>query len=148
MSGVADTAPRTGPPAAAALELGRELGPDDLVVVLIPDSGRGYLSRIFDPDWMAGYGFVRGEDHSVADVLETRGASVPPLVYVHPDDTGERAVNVMGVDSVGAAVDRIERSGGTITVPRMAIPGVGWVAYALDTEGNAFGVFRDDPQAA
>jgi cystathionine beta-synthase len=84
-----------GTAVAAALEVGRELGPDDLVVVLIPDSGRGYLSRIFDPDWMAGYGFVRGEDHSVADVLETRGASVPPLVYVYPDDTGGRAVNVM-----------------------------------------------------
>lgn len=63
-------------------------------------------------------------------------------------DPGERAVNVMGVESVDAAVDRIERAGGTITVPRTAIPGVGWVAYALDTEGNPFGVFRDDPRAA
>jgi hypothetical protein len=63
-------------------------------------------------------------------------------------DPGERAVNVMGVESVTEAVRRIERAGGTITIPRMAIPGVGWVAYALDTEGNPFGVFRDDPQAA
>jgi cystathionine beta-synthase len=84
-----------GTAVAAALEVGRELGPDDLVVVLIPDSGRGYLSRVFDPDWMAGYGFVRGEEHTVADVLETRGASIPPLVYVHPEDSGQRAVNVM-----------------------------------------------------
>ena len=63
-------------------------------------------------------------------------------------DPGERSVNVMGVESVGAAVDRIQGAGGTITVPRTAIPGVGWVAYALDTEGNPFGVFRDDPRAA
>jgi cystathionine beta-synthase len=84
-----------GTAVAAALEVGRELGPEHLVVVLIPDSGRGYLSRVFDEDWMAGYGFVRGGDHTVADVLESRGGAVPPLVYVHPDDTGQRAVNVM-----------------------------------------------------
>jgi cystathionine beta-synthase len=84
-----------GTAVAAALEVGRELGPGDLVVVLIPDSGRGYLSRVFDEDWMAGYGFVRGEGHTVADVLESRGGAIPPLVYVHPEDTGQRAVNMM-----------------------------------------------------
>ncbi len=84
-----------GTAVAAALEVGRDLGADDLVVVLIPDSGRGYLSRVFDEDWMAGYGFVRGGEHTVADVLESRGGAIPPLVYVNPDDTGQRAVNVM-----------------------------------------------------
>jgi cystathionine beta-synthase len=84
-----------GTAVAAALEVGRELGPDDLVVVLIPDSGRGYLSRVFDQDWMAGYGFLREGLHTVADVLESRGDAIPPLVYVHPEDTGQRAVNVM-----------------------------------------------------
>src|SRR3954468_7470391 len=48
-----------GTSVAAAIEVGRNLGPDDLVVVLIPDSGRGYLSRVFDDDWMAGYGFIQ-----------------------------------------------------------------------------------------
>lgn len=56
-------------------------------------------------------------------------------------------VNVMGVESVSDAARRIEEAGGRITLPKMPIPGVGWVAYALDTEGNAFGVFRSDPQA-
>jgi cystathionine beta-synthase len=84
-----------GTAVAAALEVGRDLGPDDLVVVLIPDSGRGYLSRVFDEDWMYGYGFERGEGHTVADVLESRGEAIPPLVYVHPHDTGQRAVNMM-----------------------------------------------------
>jgi cystathionine beta-synthase len=84
-----------GTAVAAALEVGRDLGPDDLVVVLIPDSGRGYLSRVFDQDWMAGYGFLRAGEHTVADVLESRGEAIPPLVYVNPEDTGERAVNVM-----------------------------------------------------
>src|SRR4030095_7639024 len=58
--------------AAAPLKVGRELGPAGLVIVLIPDSGRGYLSRVFDDDWMAGYGFLRGGEHTVADILESR----------------------------------------------------------------------------
>ena len=84
-----------GTAVAAALEVGRDLGPDDLVVVLVPDSGRGYLSRVFDEDWMANFGFVRGSEHTVADVLESRGDAIPPLVYARPTDTGQRAVNVM-----------------------------------------------------
>jgi len=84
-----------GTAVAAALEVGRDLGPDDLVVVLIPDSGRGYLSRVFDDEWMAGYGFLRGGEHTVADILEARGRDIPPLVYVRPEETVQRAVNVM-----------------------------------------------------
>jgi cystathionine beta-synthase len=84
-----------GTAVAAALEVGRELGPDGLVIVLIPDSGRGYLSRVFDDEWMAGYGFLRGGEHTVADILEARGREIPPLVYVRPEETVQRAVNVM-----------------------------------------------------
>ena len=84
-----------GTAVAAAVELGRGLGPDDLVVVLIPDSGRGYLSRVFDDEWMAGFGFLRTADRCVSDVIDSRGGEVPPLVYVHPDETVRRAVNVM-----------------------------------------------------
>jgi hypothetical protein len=40
-----------------------------------------------------------------------------------------------GIDG-GIAARRIEKAGGTITIPRMPIPGVGWVAYAVDTEGK------------
>ena len=42
----------------AALEVARKAGPDDVVVVLLPDNGRGYLSKIFNDDWMARYGFM------------------------------------------------------------------------------------------
>jgi cystathionine beta-synthase len=84
-----------GTAVAAALEVGRELGPDALVVVLIPDSGRGYLSKVFDDQWMAGYGFVRSPGRTVADIIDARGGDVPPLVYVHPDETVRRAVELM-----------------------------------------------------
>jgi cystathionine beta-synthase len=84
-----------GTAVAAALEVAGDARPDDLIIVLVPDSGRGYLSRVFDERWMAGYGFVRGSDHTVADIIEARRGDIPPLVYVHPEDTVERAVEVM-----------------------------------------------------
>ena len=67
----------------AALEVAAERGPDDLVVVLLPDSGRGYLSRVFNDDWMASFGFLQSPGSTVGDVLAARGAELPPLVYVH-----------------------------------------------------------------
>ena len=42
----------------AALEVARRAGPDDVVVVLLPDNGRGYLSKIFNDSWMARYGWT------------------------------------------------------------------------------------------
>ena len=43
----------------AALEVAEQAGPDALVVVLLPDGGRGYLSKIFNDEWMSSYGFLR-----------------------------------------------------------------------------------------
>src|ERR1700753_520447 len=71
---------------AAALTGAREAGPEDVVVVLLPDGGRGYLSKIFNDDWMARYGFLNTADHNtptVADALRTKGGAMPPLVHVH-----------------------------------------------------------------
>src|SRR5262245_32098636 len=49
----------TGTAVWAALEVGKELAPDDVVVVLVPDSGRGYLSKVYNDAWMADFGFLR-----------------------------------------------------------------------------------------
>ena len=68
---------------AAAIQVARDAEPSDIVVVLNPDSGRGYLSRVFDDDWMATFGFVRECDACVGVVLETRGA-MAELLYVNP----------------------------------------------------------------
>ena len=45
-------------------------------------------------------------------------------------------------------VKKAQASGGTLAVPKMAIPGVGWLAYCKDTEGNIFGMMQADPKAA
>jgi cystathionine beta-synthase len=90
----------------AAIEVGRELGPEAVIVVILPDSGRGYLSKVYDDGWMADHGFLRagaaGGD-TVEDVLAAKthgfagssGTSIPPLVHVHPDETVRAAVSIL-----------------------------------------------------
>jgi cystathionine beta-synthase len=79
----------------AALEVGRELGPDDVVVVLIPDSGRGYLSKLYNDEWMADFGFLRAGGQTVGDVLERKAVELPTLVHVHPDETVRDVIAVL-----------------------------------------------------
>ncbi|UQU63991.1 cystathionine beta-synthase [Couchioplanes caeruleus] len=81
----------------AALEAARRAGPDDVVVVLLPDGGRGYLSKIFNDTWMARYGFLATGDGAptVATALESKGGTMPPLVHVHPTETVRDAIDYM-----------------------------------------------------
>lgn len=84
---------------AAAIQVARRAGPDDIVVVLNPDSGRGYLSRVFDDEWMANYGFVRECDECVGAVLEAR-RGIPELLYVNPEQPVREAVELMRANGV------------------------------------------------
>jgi cystathionine beta-synthase len=81
----------------AALDVARRAGPDDVVVVLLPDGGRGYLSKIFNDDWMARYGFLRSgsAESTVADVLAGKGVRMPEMVHVHPTETVREAIDYM-----------------------------------------------------
>jgi len=81
----------------AALRVAERCGPDDVVVVLLPDGGRGYLSKVFNDSWMASYGFLTAADSeaTVGDVLRRKGGGLPELVHVHPNETVGDAVAVM-----------------------------------------------------
>ncbi|GIF43357.1 cystathionine beta-synthase [Actinoplanes xinjiangensis] len=81
----------------AALEVARKAGPDDVIVVLLPDGGRGYLSKIFNDKWMARYGFLRSQEGTptVADALAGKGTEIPPLIHVHPTETVRDAIDYM-----------------------------------------------------
>ena len=57
-------------------------------------------------------------------------------------------VCTVGVDSLDKYVAKVETNGGTIVAPRMAVPGIGWMAYCKDTEGNQFGLMQPDEKAA
>lgn len=56
-------------------------------------------------------------------------------------------VCTVDVPSVDDYARKIWDEGGEIVVPKMAIPGVGWLVYAKDTEGNIFGIMQSDPAA-
>ena len=76
----------------AALEVARDLPADAVVVVLIPDSGRGYLSKLYNDEWMADYGFLRASGQTAGDALARKRADLPPLVHVHPEEIVRDAV--------------------------------------------------------
>ncbi|TQL01405.1 cystathionine beta-synthase [Cellulomonas sp. SLBN-39] len=65
-------------------------------VVILPDSGRGYMSKIFNDAWMRSYGFLAAsQGASVADVLRTKTGELPALVHTHPTETVRDAIEIL-----------------------------------------------------
>jgi cystathionine beta-synthase len=83
----------------AAVRLAQELDdPDAVIVVLLPDSGKGYLTKIFSDEWLSRYGFAPRPDHSVrsvGDVLREKSGDLPSLVHTHPGETIAEAVSIL-----------------------------------------------------
>ncbi|BBY59525.1 cystathionine beta-synthase [Mycolicibacterium sarraceniae] len=85
----------------AALKVAQDAGPDSLVVVLLPDGGRGYLSKIFNDGWMSSYGFLRTRldgsavEPTVGDVLRGKSGALPDLVHTHPQETVRDAIGIL-----------------------------------------------------
>ena len=80
----------------AALEVAARASRDAVIVVLLPDGGRGYLSKVFSDEWMADYGFLQtSADRSVGDVLRSKGGELPQLVHTHPQETVREAIDIL-----------------------------------------------------
>jgi cystathionine beta-synthase len=85
----------------AALKVAEQAGPDALIVVLLPDGGRGYMSKIFNDAWMSSYGFLRSrldgsiEQPTVGDVLRGKTGVLPDLVHTHPSETVRDAIGIL-----------------------------------------------------
>lgn len=85
----------------AAIEIARR-EPDAVIVVLLPDGGRGYMSKIFNDEWMSSYGFLRTRldgtttEPSVGDVLRGKSGELPDLVHTHPSETLRDAIEILG----------------------------------------------------
>jgi cystathionine beta-synthase len=86
----------------AALRVAAAAAPDDVIVVLLPDTGRGYLSKIFNDEWMADYGFLTEEttEPKVADVLARKRPGLPEFVHAHPEETVAAAIDLLREYSV------------------------------------------------
>ena len=73
----------SGTAAVAAVKLAKTLPKEAVVVVIFPDSGRGYMSKIFSDEWMIANGFLADAKRraTVGDVLRTK-APLPSLITV------------------------------------------------------------------
>lgn len=67
--------------------------------------------------------------------------------FMRRRDPKQPMANTIGVESVDDAIKAVEANGGRIALPKMAIPGYGWLAYFLDPEGNIFGMMQADTSA-
>jgi len=87
----------SGSAMVAALRVASDLPPEAVVVVLFPDGGRSYLSKVYNDAWMAEHGFLRrpAADAVVRDVLRIKGAELPRLIHVHPQERIGSAIETM-----------------------------------------------------
>jgi cystathionine beta-synthase len=81
---------------AAGLKAARDLSADDVMVILLPDGGRGYLGKVFNDQWMRSYGFLPPDGHgTVADIVGTKSQGLDDIVHVHPSDTVRHVIDKM-----------------------------------------------------
>ncbi len=86
----------SGTAAVAAVKLAKTLPKEAIVVVIFPDSGRGYMSKIFNDEWMIANGFMaEGKRRAtVGDVLRSK-TPAPPLITVQEKDTVRTALDLL-----------------------------------------------------
>jgi cystathionine beta-synthase len=91
----------SGMAAFAAVQLAHELdgtpeGENAVIVVLLPDSGRGYLTKVFNDEWLGQYGFLPAiGEQTVGEVLRGKRGTIPDLVHTHPGETIVEAVHIL-----------------------------------------------------
>ena len=91
----------SGMAVVAAARVAERAGPDALIVVIIPDGGRGYLSKVFNDAWLSSYGFLRTplsrepSQLTVGDVLLRKSGTIPALVHTHPSETIRDAIRIL-----------------------------------------------------
>ncbi|MEP6569749.1 MAG: VOC family protein [Acidobacteriota bacterium] len=56
-------------------------------------------------------------------------------------------VCTVDVAAIDDSIATVEANGGAVVVPKMTLPGMGWLVYCKDTEGNIFGMMENDPEA-
>ena len=88
----------------AALEVARELPPDAVVVVIFPDTGRNYLSKVYSDTWLLQYGFIeRDQPIRVDEVLSAKAGELPELISVNAHDKVRQAVDILQEHGISQA---------------------------------------------
>ncbi len=84
-----------GSAVAGALKVLASAGPDDIAVVLLPDTGERYLSKVYNDEWMRDNGFLEPEAVSVGDVIGAKPSEVPPLITIEGDRPVREAISLV-----------------------------------------------------
>jgi cystathionine beta-synthase len=87
----------------AMLEVAKRLGPDATILTTVPDGGRGYLSKVFDDNWMLEHGFL--ERHGPPDTVEQ------VLAFKHAENGIPALVTCEPHEKLGAAIELMQRYG-------------------------------------
>jgi len=105
-----------------------------------PDQTVGFYEKVF------GWKFNKWDGPMEYWLIETGEENTPGINggLMKRQQPGQSVVNIIDVASVDAFVQKVTEAGGTICVPKMAIPGVGYVAYFQDADGNMFGMMEHD----
>jgi len=108
-----------------------------------PQRAIGFYSGVF------GWKFTKWDGPMDYWIISTGAAPEPGIDggLLPRRDPNQPCVNTVGVANLDESVASVEAHGGSIAVPKMAIPGVGWLAYCKDTEGHIFGMMQSDPAA-
>jgi predicted enzyme related to lactoylglutathione lyase len=88
------------------------------------------------------WGVKTGQGAGIDGALMQRQGENPPA-----GSPVQGAVLTMGVADFDAAAQAIQSAGGTVALPKYALPGMAWQGYFLDTENNVFGIHQPDPEA-
>ena len=76
----------------------------------------------------------------------TREGGIGGGMMKRPDQAPQQMINYVAVDTIEAAVERVENNGGTVIMPKQEVPGTGWFAIIGDPEGNSFGIWQQMQQ--
>jgi predicted enzyme related to lactoylglutathione lyase len=110
-----------------------------------PESLQPFYEDVF------GWKFQKFEGGPVEYWLVTTGDDKEPGInggMTRPrEGQGLGSINTVAVTSLDRAIKKIEQSSGKICVPKMAIPKVGWLAFAKDPAGNVFGIIEPNETA-
>lgn len=108
-----------------------------------PERAIAFYSAIF------GWNFQKWDGPMEYWMIKT-GAGEPGIDggLMRRRDPAQPCVNTVDVTNLDATLGQIEKSGGQCVVPKMPIPGVGWLAYCKDLDGHIFGIMQSDAAAA
>lgn len=106
-----------------------------------PESVRPFYENVFG--WK-----IQKWDGPVEYWLATTGSETEPGInggLLRPrEGQNPGTLNTIAVDSIDEVLNKIQAQGGSICLPKMAVPKIGWLAYVQDPAGNVFGVLEPD----